>query len=389
MYTHGISCSSRTSSPSIPRPTANHTPVSTPNAAGITTGSDANADQPPVLPPVIPPISPPVVPPISPPATPARPVGFAVTSSGSGATAVYDSLGGNARGLAPTFDSRNGLRVARGDFNADGVLDVAFASGPGGTGFVQVLDGRDGAILFDIQPFESAFVGGLFVALGDVNGDGFADVVISPDRGGGPRCRVFDGKTSAQLADFFGIDDKAFRGGARAAVGDLNDDGVGDIIVSAGFKGGPRVAGFDGRSLASTRVKLFDDFFVFEPKLRNGVYLGAGDIDGDGFADMLAGAGPGGGPRVTVLSGRDLLGNARRNLADFFAGDAKSRGGVRVAAANLDGDARTDLVVGEGDGAGTRSRVNTYSGESLVQGLTSPLTEFEAFPGAPGGVFVG
>src|SRR5687767_3178842 len=63
-----------------------------------------------------------------------------------------------------------------------------------------------------------------------------------------------------------------FRGGARAAVGDVNGDGVGDLVVAAGFQGGPRIAGYDGNSLAGgSPARLFADFFALEPSVRNGV----------------------------------------------------------------------------------------------------------------------
>ena len=55
---------------------------------------------------------------------------------------------------------------------------------------------------------------------------------------------------------------------------------------------------------------MFGDFFAFEQTLRNGVFVAAGDLDGDGFAEVIAGGGPGGGPRVLALSGTDLLGGA-------------------------------------------------------------------------------
>ena len=101
-----------------------------------------------------------------------------------------------------------------------------------------------------------------------------------------------------------------------------------DLIVAAGFGGGPRVAGFSGATLAgSAPQKLFADFFLFEPSVRDGVYLAVGDLDGDGKADIIGGGGPGGGPRVLALSGLDLLGNKQTQLANFFAGDANARGG--------------------------------------------------------------
>ena len=107
----------------------------------------------------------------------------------------------------------------------------------------------------------------------------------------------------------------------------------------------------------------YGDFFAFETNLRNGVYLAIGDVNGDGFGDLVLGAGPGGGPRVLTLSGRTLLGQGAAAaiaspLANFLVANVDSdRGGVRVAATDADGDARADVVVGTGEGRPARVRV--------------------------------
>jgi hypothetical protein len=323
--------------------------------------------------------------------SPVRTVAVGPDAGGGPVVKVYNA-DGTERGAREVFDSkfRGGVRTATADFNGDGTPDVAVGTGPGTATLVRVLDGVNGSLLFEIAPFEPTFTGGVFVAVGDLNGDGRPDLVITPDEGGGPRARVFSGNGFAQLADFFGIEDVAFRGGARAAVGDVTGDGIGDLLVAAGFGGGPRLAVWDGSSLVNGRytTKPFGDFFVFELSLRNGVYVAAGDLDGDTFADVIAGGGPGGGPRVFALSGKGLVANQQTQLANFFAGDTSSTGGIRVAATNLDGDARADLVVGAGTKAG--SRVTAYAGSAIpVQGQPIERFAFEAFPGFAGGVFVG
>jgi hypothetical protein len=314
-----------------------------------------------------------------------------------------DSGGGGVRFFNPDGTERftltpfgagfaGGVRVASADFTGDGVADVAAGTGPGGPTRVIVFDGVTNAQLFDVAPFEPAFTGGVYVAAGDINGDGVPELVITPDEGGGPRVKVISGATFGLLADFFGIDDANFRGGARATVGDVDGDGFGELVVCAGFGGGPRVAAFRGSAaFANNPPKLFNDFFLFEPALRNGALVAVGDVNGDGKGDLIGGGGPGGGPRVLVLSGADLTAakaDGSAVLANFFAGDTSSRGGIRVAARHLDADATADLVVGAGAGAG--SRVTAYLGKNLTPSGTPPAAlGFDAFVGFTAGVFVG
>jgi hypothetical protein len=315
---------------------------------------------------------------------------FAAGSDRGGGTVRLYNPDGSLRYAATPFGAgfTSGVRTAAADFNGDGVADVVAGTGPGGPTHVVVLDGVTQAVLFRLDPFESAFVGGVYVAAGDVDGDGTADLIVTPDEGGGPRVQVYGGAGFTKLADFFGIDDPAFRGGARAALGDMNADGAADLIVSAGFGGGPRVAVYDGRTLAGGgRTKLTSDFFLFEPALRNGAFVAAGDVDGDGYADLVGGGGPGGAPRVYVLSGRDLLAGRDRVVANFFAGNTANRGGVRVAVKNLDGDAYADVLVGDGTADG--SRVASYAGSRFAGGGHAEGMGFDAFPGLPAGVFVG
>ena len=120
------------------------------------------------------------------------------------------------------------------------------------------------------------------IDVGDLTGDGRPDLIVTPDQGGGPRVRVFDGRTGEPALDFFAIYDTNFRGGARAAVGDITGDGVPDLLVAAGFGGGPRVSVWDGTSQSggSFLRHPFGDFFLFEQNLRNGVYVAVGDLDG-------------------------------------------------------------------------------------------------------------
>ena len=244
------------------------------------------------------------------------------------------------------------------------------------------------------------FTGGGFVSAADLDGDGRAEIVVTPDQGGGPRVTIFSlvGTTPTVRANFLGVDDPAFRGGARSALGDINRDGTPDLLVAAGFGGGPRVALFDGTTLLSSRTKLRNDFFAFPEDavtLRNGIFAALGDITGDGFADLIFGGGPGGAPRVFILSGALLTSNSpnlfSQPVANFFvAGNSNDRGGVRVAVKNADGDSRADLAVGSGEGSSANVRV--YRGLNFTGGgEPSTFQDITVFGGASltDGVFVG
>ncbi len=315
--------------------------------------------------------------------------------------------------LAPDYAPFAGytgiVRTAIGDFNGDGTPDTAFVAGPGGGSMVRVLNGINGADLLSggvVTTYESQFTGGLFAAAGDITGDGKAELVLSPDVTGGARVQVFsivNGQLVAR-ANFFGIDDPAFRGGARVAVGDINGDGVADLAVTAGFGGGPRVALFDGRSIAAGAVptRLTNDFFAFPGEdavnLRNGSYVALGDLNGDGRADLIFGAGSGGSPRVYVLDGATTLfsgaTSAQANaLANFFVGgNATQRSGVRVAVADIDGDGRADLITASGDNMPSRIRAYTGAATTASRGAEPRLAgEFDPLGSTAlsNGVFIG
>lgn len=358
-----------------------------------------------------PPPAPPAAPP--PPIAPAAPIPAGthlhVVGSGEGVVARFNLNDAETFTQLATYtpytpfgggsDFTGGVRAVTADLNQDGVEDVIVGPGPGIPTEVKVFSGAnfpvspDTSLFASGYAFEPAFTGGVFLSVGDINKDGVPDVVVTPDEGGGPRVRIVSGKDRSVIADFLGIDDPNFRGGARTTVGDFNNDGNVDLVVAAGFGGGPRVAIFDGTSLrpGSTPKKLVADFFLFEQALRNGAYVAAGDVDGDGYADLIGGGGPGGGPRVYGLSGAALTqqGGAQVAVANFFAGDTNNRGGVPVTTKDIDGDKRADIVAGSGEGA--QSVVTTYLGSGITPaGTPVPYQRYLVFDASfLGGVFVG
>ncbi|MCU0704520.1 MAG: VCBS repeat-containing protein [Fimbriiglobus sp.] len=218
----------------------------------------------------------------------------------------------------PAF--RGGVRTALGDVNGDGVNDIVTGAGPGGGPHVKAFDGRRGAELRSFFAFDPAFRGGVEVAAGDVNRDGYDDIIVGAGAGGDPQVRVFDGKTGTEVSRFFAFE-PAFRGGVYVAAGDVNRDGYDDVIVGAGAGGGPRVRALDLRSGG-----VLADFFAYDPRFTGGARVASGDLNGDGVSDVITAAGPGGGPHVKAFDSR-----TGAELRSFFAADPNFTGGVRLA----------------------------------------------------------
>jgi hypothetical protein len=215
------------------------------------------------------------------------------------------------------------------------------------------------------------------VAVGDLDGDGRAEIITGVAPGGGPHVKVFaidPAGTPIEVRSFFAYA-PTFSGGITVAAGDVDGDGRADIITGAGPGGGPHVqvfSGADGRVIRS--------FLAYGPGLTSGIFVASGDVDGDGVADIITGVGAGGGPHVQVLSGA-----TGATLASFFAYEPGARVGMRVAAADLDGDGKAEIITAPGSGGG--SHVKAF--ERNPDGSVTEVASFFAYdPAFLGGVFV-
>ncbi|MDP2630150.1 MAG: S8 family serine peptidase [Candidatus Uhrbacteria bacterium] len=205
-----------------------------------------------------------------------------------------------------------------------------FGAGPGGGPHVRVFD-RAGNLVSQFFAYDRRFRGGVMTAIGDVDGDGHEEIVTTPASRGGAHVMIFS--LSGELKKSFFAYDKKMRGGYAVALGDLNNDGKDEIVLSpldvAGFGGDIRVFNDDGVQRSQ--------FYSYGKKFTHDISLVVGDVDGDGTEEIVTAPRTGRG-ELKIFSS---LGVLRKSLYPY--GSAYDRG-ISLAIGNPDGGREQQIL---------------------------------------------
>ena len=297
---------------------------------------------------------------------------------------------------AEAFGDNLGFSVASaGDVNGDGIGDIIVGARSNDTNGIQSgrvylfygpVSGSLSATSADAIIFGADFneVGRAVAPAGDLNGDGFGDIILGTDIAGiGSRGQVFifngplSGQRSVTTADatITGSFDNESFGASVAMAGDVNGDGINDVIVGA-----PRfpLNGVDtGRAyvfygpISGSLIATQADVTIFGENLNDGFgrSVAAGnDINGDGVADVIVGAdqlfaGTGAGKAYVFygpLSGDIQAATANAILTgevdrDLFGASVTSVG-------DFNGDGFSDVTVGASENHSRSGRTYTFFG---------------------------
>ncbi len=222
---------------------------------------------------------------------------------------------------------------------------IALGADRGSAPWVSIVDAATGKVQRQFLAYDRNFRGGVRVAVADVTGDGVADVVTAPGPGMPSWMKVFDGATGRETRTFLAYH-PFWTHGVHVAAGDVTGDGWADIVTSSDAPSAGLVRVFDGRTLGATQT-----FYAFAGT-RGGSRVWVGDLNGDGRGEILAAGAAPNGLGLRVFDARTA------HLIQTFQTSGST---IEAGVGDVDGDGRNEMVIADA----ARGSVQVYTPRGL------------------------
>ena len=240
------------------------------------------------------------------------------------------------------------------DVDGDGVPDVAAGAGTGDAAlWLGGASGLGGASIIIGNPDGAAAkFGYVIAAAGDLDGDGYGDLAIGECGSAGGHVHVYfggPGGIGPRVQSLSAPDGASGFGCRVAAAGDLDGDGYADLAIARigeDFGGGLYI--FRGSAAGLPTMVTRIDSPDYKPSRLGYSLAGVGDIDGDGFADLVAteiDASAASGRAHVYRGGPDGITNARQVTLLSPDPSGLQFGASAAGVGDIDGDGFADLVV--------------------------------------------
>ncbi|MBI4880524.1 MAG: VCBS repeat-containing protein [Planctomycetes bacterium] len=200
-------------------------------------------------------------------------------------------------GLLYTFDGHGagdefGHSVSdAGDMDNDGFVDIIVGAahdcaGGIGAGSAEVFSGKNGSSLYRFLGVPYGYLGYCVSDAGDVNADGHADVIVNGTHQGAQAqsyAHVYSGKDGSVIHSFGTSAAEGYVGPAVSGAGDVNQDGFSDLLMRVSPPGAAGRSGKDGTELFRVEAEATTDYFGFS-------LSDADDVNGDGIPEIIVGS---------------------------------------------------------------------------------------------------
>lgn len=258
-----------------------------------------------------------------------------------------------------------GVRTVAADLNCDGIDDIIAVSGANHVPTIQAFNGVTGQPMTAPQQLgDPSNQFGVYVAAGDFDGDGHVELTTSMERES-ERVTVWEFvddhfEFSHDFSSGFGNDAIS---GVRVSSGDIDGDFIDEIIVSPGTGRDPEVRVFDGLGLQLQQISVSSDYG------RGGLSTLAADLNGDGMDEILVLAGRRGGSLVSFVPGTDPVAiQVPAPLLDALVTSADNLSPLSGVGRDMDGDGDDEFFFGQLSD-GRSGKVQVFDWDEAVQEL--------------------
>lgn len=237
-----------------------------------------------------------------------------------------------------------------------------------------------GTLVKSFRPYSNTLISGVNVAVGDVNGDAKLEIITAAREKGGPKIRIYNSRGTNLDIDFNAYP-STYRKGVNVATGDVDGDGADEIITALMTGSKPLVRVFHYQSGRFRRV--YDTFVAYSSSTTGGANVAAGDLNGDGRDEIIT---------TRTKPGTSLVRVFKKRSAGFSSMIRDQRlypltftGIVLPAAGDVDANGKVDLITGVAGVGNPQVKQFRYLSSSL-RGFNTPFMAYSQ--AAQGGVSV-